>query len=130
MQSSVFVDLNRLRRSTHRSGQADTPLGRLERPDDVVGVVTFLASSAADIIAGESININGGAWMTEARDWATASCCMCGASARVSQKRPHLLSPAQIPPLPRVAPESLVPKASRKQDRAICSGRQVMRRSD
>ena len=42
---------------------ADTPLGRLERPEDVANVVTFLASPAADFITGESININGGSWM-------------------------------------------------------------------
>lgn len=41
----------------------DTPLGRLETPEDVAGVVTFLASSAADFITGEAINVNGGSWM-------------------------------------------------------------------
>lgn len=42
---------------------ADTPLTRLETPEDVAGVVAFLASPAADFITGESINVNGGAWM-------------------------------------------------------------------
>ncbi|MFZ5808539.1 MAG: SDR family NAD(P)-dependent oxidoreductase [Chloroflexota bacterium] len=41
----------------------DTPLGRLEKPDDVAGVVVFLASSAADFLTGESINVNGGSFM-------------------------------------------------------------------
>jgi NAD(P)-dependent dehydrogenase (short-subunit alcohol dehydrogenase family) len=41
----------------------DTPLGRLETPEDVSGVVLFLASSAADFITGEAINVNGGSWM-------------------------------------------------------------------
>ncbi|HEU5434626.1 MAG TPA: SDR family NAD(P)-dependent oxidoreductase [Thermomicrobiales bacterium] len=41
----------------------DTPLGRLETPEDVAGVVAFLASPAADFITGEAINVNGGAWM-------------------------------------------------------------------
>lgn len=41
----------------------DTPLGRLERPDDVSKVVLFLASPAADFITGEAINVNGGSWM-------------------------------------------------------------------
>ena len=41
----------------------DTPLGRLESPQDVSQVVLFLASSAADFITGESINVNGGSWM-------------------------------------------------------------------
>lgn len=42
---------------------SDTPLGRLEQPEDVAGVVAFLASPAADFITGESISVNGGAWM-------------------------------------------------------------------
>ncbi len=42
---------------------ADTPLRRLETPEDVAKVVVFLASSEADFITGESINVNGGAWM-------------------------------------------------------------------
>lgn len=41
----------------------DTPLGRLETPEDVAGVVLFLASPAADFITGESINVNGGSFM-------------------------------------------------------------------
>lgn len=42
---------------------ADTPLRRLETPEDVAKVVSFLASSDADFITGEAININGGAFM-------------------------------------------------------------------
>ncbi|HEX9616619.1 MAG TPA: SDR family oxidoreductase [Anaerolineales bacterium] len=42
---------------------ANTPLGRLETPKDVSGVVLFLASPAADFITGEAINVNGGSWM-------------------------------------------------------------------
>jgi meso-butanediol dehydrogenase / (S,S)-butanediol dehydrogenase / diacetyl reductase len=42
---------------------ADTPLGRIETPEDVAGVVAFLASLAADFITGEAINVNGGSWM-------------------------------------------------------------------
>ncbi len=41
----------------------DTPLARLETPADVANVVVFLASSAADFMTGEAINVNGGAWM-------------------------------------------------------------------
>jgi NAD(P)-dependent dehydrogenase (short-subunit alcohol dehydrogenase family) len=41
----------------------DTPLGRLETPEDVAGVVCFLASPAAAFITGEAISVNGGAWM-------------------------------------------------------------------
>ncbi|HEX5498909.1 MAG TPA: SDR family NAD(P)-dependent oxidoreductase, partial [Thermomicrobiales bacterium] len=42
---------------------ADTPLGRIETPEDVAGVVAFLASASADFITGEAINVNGGSWM-------------------------------------------------------------------
>jgi NAD(P)-dependent dehydrogenase (short-subunit alcohol dehydrogenase family) len=46
-----------------RSYVNETPLGRLEAPEDVAGVVRFLAGSAASFITGESIHVNGGAWM-------------------------------------------------------------------
>jgi NAD(P)-dependent dehydrogenase (short-subunit alcohol dehydrogenase family) len=41
----------------------DTPLGRLETPEDVAKVVAFLASDDAAFITGEAISINGGAYM-------------------------------------------------------------------
>ncbi|MBT9176940.1 MAG: 3-oxoacyl-(acyl-carrier-protein) reductase FabG [Firmicutes bacterium] len=41
----------------------DTPLRRLERPEDVAKVVVFLASDLAQFITGEAINVNGGAFM-------------------------------------------------------------------
>ena len=41
----------------------DTPLGRLETPEDVAKVVAFLASDDADFLTGESISVNGGAYM-------------------------------------------------------------------
>lgn len=41
----------------------DTPLGRLENPQDVANLVLFLASTEADFITGEAINVNGGAFM-------------------------------------------------------------------
>ena len=41
----------------------DTPLRRLETPEDVAGAVVFLASSASDFITGEAINVNGGSFM-------------------------------------------------------------------
>ncbi|HOM08322.1 MAG TPA: 3-oxoacyl-[acyl-carrier-protein] reductase [Syntrophales bacterium] len=39
------------------------PLGRLGTPEDVAGVVTFLASEAAGYITGEVIRVNGGLYM-------------------------------------------------------------------
>jgi meso-butanediol dehydrogenase/(S,S)-butanediol dehydrogenase/diacetyl reductase len=42
---------------------ADTPLRRLQTPEDVAGVVLFLASPAADFMTGTCLQVNGGAWM-------------------------------------------------------------------
>ncbi len=42
---------------------ADTPLGRLETPDDVARTVAFLASDDAGFVTGEALAINGGAFM-------------------------------------------------------------------
>jgi NAD(P)-dependent dehydrogenase (short-subunit alcohol dehydrogenase family) len=56
-----------LRKITPREVQElyvrDTPLGRMETPEDVAGVVCFLAGAAASFITGEAIQVNGGAWM-------------------------------------------------------------------
>jgi meso-butanediol dehydrogenase/(S,S)-butanediol dehydrogenase/diacetyl reductase len=41
----------------------DTPLGRLETAQDIANMTLFLASSEADFITGEAINVNGGAFM-------------------------------------------------------------------
>lgn len=41
----------------------DTPLGRLETPEDVAGVVGFLASPQADFMTGIALTVSGGAWM-------------------------------------------------------------------
>ena len=40
-----------------------TPLKRLGRPEEVAGVVVFLASDAASFITGASIDVNGGLYM-------------------------------------------------------------------
>ena len=42
---------------------AQTPLGRLEEPEDVARVVLFLASSAAGFVTGEAVNVCGGTHM-------------------------------------------------------------------
>jgi meso-butanediol dehydrogenase / (S,S)-butanediol dehydrogenase / diacetyl reductase len=41
----------------------DTPLGRLERPEDVARVVAFLAGDDAAFMTGEAVAVNGGAFM-------------------------------------------------------------------
>ena len=40
------------------------PLGRLETPEDVAGVVAFLASPDAGYITGQSIVVDGGMWFS------------------------------------------------------------------
>jgi NAD(P)-dependent dehydrogenase (short-subunit alcohol dehydrogenase family) len=42
---------------------ADTPMGRLEQPEDVARVVAFLVGPDAQFITGEAIAVNGGAFM-------------------------------------------------------------------
>lgn len=42
---------------------ADTPLGRLQQPEDVANVVGFLLGDKSDFLTGESISANGGAYM-------------------------------------------------------------------
>lgn len=41
----------------------DTPMGRLELPEDVARVVAFLAGPDAGFITGEAVSVNGGAYM-------------------------------------------------------------------
>ena len=41
-----------------------TPLGRLEKPEDVAKVVLFLASTDSDFMTGQAINVTGGVYTT------------------------------------------------------------------
>ena len=41
-----------------------TPLGRLEKPEDVANVVTFLASNNSRFMTGQAINVTGGIYTT------------------------------------------------------------------
>ena len=43
---------------------AQTPLGRLEEPEDVAGLVVFLLSDAARFMVGQAVNVTGGVYMT------------------------------------------------------------------
>ncbi len=43
---------------------AQTPLGRLEQPEDVADVVVFLCSDQARFMTGQGINVTGGVYMT------------------------------------------------------------------
>jgi meso-butanediol dehydrogenase / (S,S)-butanediol dehydrogenase / diacetyl reductase len=43
---------------------AQTPLGRLEEPEDIAGLVVFLLSDAARFMTGQAVNVTGGVYMT------------------------------------------------------------------
>ncbi len=43
--------------------RASIPLGRMGRPDEIAAAIVFLASPAASFITGETVNVNGGAFM-------------------------------------------------------------------
>jgi NAD(P)-dependent dehydrogenase (short-subunit alcohol dehydrogenase family) len=43
---------------------SQTPLGRLEEPEDVADVVVFLCSDSARFMTGQGINVTGGVYMT------------------------------------------------------------------
>jgi 3-oxoacyl-[acyl-carrier protein] reductase len=50
-------------KEVHEQIAAITPLGRLGMPDDIAGVVLFLASSLSDYLNGEYIPVTGGSFM-------------------------------------------------------------------
>lgn len=53
----------RSKRAIEREIIAKIPLGRMGTPEDVAGLVTFLASDDAGYMTGQAINITGGALM-------------------------------------------------------------------
>ncbi|MBI2648648.1 MAG: SDR family oxidoreductase, partial [Thaumarchaeota archaeon] len=54
---------HRSKRAIEREIVAKIPLGRIGTPEDVAGLVTFLASDDAGYMTGQAINITGGALM-------------------------------------------------------------------
>ncbi len=48
-------------------GRFNTPLGRVGKPDDLVGTAVFLASTAAAFLTGQTIYVDGG--LTSGRNW-------------------------------------------------------------
>ena len=43
---------------------AAVPFGRMGKPDDLVGAAVFLASADADYIVAQTLNVDGGNWMS------------------------------------------------------------------
>ncbi len=68
MWDSIDAAMTARRGTATGSAMADMvaaiPLGRLETPDDVAGVVSFLASPDAAYITGQSIVVDGGMWFS------------------------------------------------------------------
>lgn len=42
---------------------ADTPVGRLARPEEIAACIAFLCSEQASFVTGETLSVNGGAYM-------------------------------------------------------------------
>ena len=40
------------------------PYGRMGRPEDMVGAAVFLASADADYVVAQTLNVDGGNWMS------------------------------------------------------------------
>jgi meso-butanediol dehydrogenase / (S,S)-butanediol dehydrogenase / diacetyl reductase len=67
MQSREIEWEARLRNMTQEAVGAEyvanTPLGRLEEPEDIADVVVFLASDAARFMTGQAVGVDGGVYM-------------------------------------------------------------------
>lgn len=51
------------REEAHRIAMQAVPLGRMGKPEEVAGLVRFLLGPDAQIITGQALDPNGGAWM-------------------------------------------------------------------
>lgn len=61
-----FIDTDmtkELQENAKEQLMAQIPLERLGKPEDVAGVITFLASEAASYITGQTIHVDGGMYM-------------------------------------------------------------------
>jgi NAD(P)-dependent dehydrogenase (short-subunit alcohol dehydrogenase family) len=60
MAEEQGLTLEVLRAGIVEDAGRDTPLGRIAEPEDVAGLVAFLASEDANFITGQAYNVNGG----------------------------------------------------------------------
>jgi NAD(P)-dependent dehydrogenase (short-subunit alcohol dehydrogenase family) len=63
MRAQVDAESRQLGRPTSIDRVSWVPMGRLGDPEDVAGVVAFLASDDARYMTGQAINVTGGLWM-------------------------------------------------------------------
>ena len=62
-----FIDTDMTRELNEAQREAmlkDIPLNRLGEADDIAAAVSFLASSSAAYITGQTIHVNGGMYVT------------------------------------------------------------------
>jgi NAD(P)-dependent dehydrogenase (short-subunit alcohol dehydrogenase family) len=63
MRAQVDAESRALGRPTSTDRVGWIPMGRLGDPEDVAGVVAFLASDDARYMTGQAVNVTGGLWM-------------------------------------------------------------------
>ena len=63
MRAQVDAESRALGRPTSTDRVSWIPMGRLADPEDVAGVVAFLASDDARYMTGQAVNVTGGLWM-------------------------------------------------------------------
>ena len=63
MRAQVDAESRALGRPTSTDRVGWIPMGRLGEPEDVAGVVAFLASDDARYMTGQAVNVTGGLWM-------------------------------------------------------------------
>jgi len=63
MRAQIDAESRALGRPTSIDRVGWIPMGRLAEPEDVAGVVAFLASDDARYMTGQAVNVTGGLWM-------------------------------------------------------------------
>ena len=61
-----YVDTNMLRDDTplkRKQRAAEVPLGRIGRPEEVAGAVSYLSGADGRYVTGQVLHVNGGLWM-------------------------------------------------------------------
>ena len=77
-----------------RSTEATIPLGRIAEPEDMAGVVLFLASSLSRFVTGQTIVVDGGLLLTTLRP--PRRCTRCHARERGMNRVTGVPSPSSV----------------------------------